>query len=101
MGREGFGKGKITHCNCSQTGKEDPGALSPQHDSEFPNAFQVKHCLFKAQPFCCLSSAAKRSKKSTPDELIAMRSEDGFVFVNVFACVCMHLERLMKITLEH
>ena len=73
-------EGKITHCNHSQAGREDPGALTQQHDLQLLNAFQVKDCLFKAQQFCCLSSAASRSKKFTRDKLIYMHSEYVFVF---------------------
>jgi len=56
-------EGKITHRSHRQAGREDPGALIQQHGLGFLKAFQVKDYLFKARRFCCLSSAANRSKK--------------------------------------
>lgn len=85
---EGEGRlreGKITHCNHSQAGRGDPGALTQQHDLEFLNAFQVKDCLFKAQQFCCLSSAANRSKKFT---VISLYTCTASMCLCLGGCVC-------------
>lgn len=78
-------EGKITHCKSILAGREGPGVLTQQHGLEFLNAFQVKDCLFKAQQFCCLSSAAKGVKKLP---VISLYTCTASMCLCLAGCVC-------------
>lgn len=61
MGRR---QGSTAHRCGTGAARADPGALTQWHDVGFLTALQAKGCSAKAQPLCCLCSAANRSKNA-------------------------------------